>query len=109
MNQQIGVSTINYDESGNALSATFEPTIKIESDNSLISQLSNIKNKSANEIKSNAELVFSSWFRKLDDLITDIELSDREEYEVVSEVKECLKYGNDSIKKCVIEFSFNKK
>lgn len=104
--KQIGKTTIIYDETGKLLSASFQPTVSIDSDESILSEMKDISNRDVESIKSNAELVFAQWFRKTDNLITEIELSDREEFHVTSEIEKCEKYDNGSVKRCVIAFSF---
>ena len=100
--EQIGIATVNYDEAGNVVSANFEPKLKVE--NVDVKQLLSIKaDPDVDVVKHNAEMVMASWFTK----INDIELADRDDYNIVSEVLRCERYDNDKIKTCSIAFYFD--
>lgn len=105
--QEIGISTIDYNEDGTVKNALFVPTLKIEQDNNLLKELGVAQSaRDITALKQNSELVFASWFRKWDKVISDIELSDREKFEVVSEVVECEKYENGNTKTCSMRFIY---
>ncbi len=80
---EIGVVSVLYSPTWNVLDASFEPTMKHELDEKCLTQLKSISSdKDKDVIKSNAELVFASWFEKMN----EIELADREKFEIVSRV-----------------------
>lgn len=107
MKQQIGISTVSYHQDGSIQSAMFVPTIKIDTDESLLKQLAAVQDSGdLQTLKQNSQLVFSNWFRKMDQKLTDIELSDRERFEIVTQVLECKKYRGGKIKKCSVSFIF---
>lgn len=105
-NLEIGIATIEYSKGGEIASASFSPTMNFRADEELLSRL-DFAPHASNEIllKEHADRVFSAWFNKMN----EIELADREEYEIVSEIVECLKFESQEIKKCVIKFTFKKR
>lgn len=72
----------------------------------LLHQLKAIPGQSSDSVKEQANLIFSSWFSKLEEQLDYIELADREKYYIDADLKECEKYeGTEKIKKCVLEYS----
>ncbi len=102
----IGVATISYDEQGNPTSQTFKPGENIEPDDNLLNQLKQIPTATDSElVKQNADLVLAGWWSKMN----EAELADRDEFKIYSEIVECLKYDNGSVKSCSIEYTFKKR
>lgn len=103
---EIGIVDIDYSSKGEVKNASFRPTLKVKADATLKKQLLNLQSSSDSAvIKSNAELMFASWFSK----INEIELADRDEYEIHSDMVTCLRYKSGMVKKCVMKFSFRRK
>lgn len=102
---QIGSLEINYNEDGTILSASFNPQIKIEVDNDLQESLKTVVS-STNEtiIKENADTLMAALFNR----INDIELTDRTNHVLKSKVKDCERWDNKTVKKCVIDYWFEK-
>lgn len=99
--EQIGIATINYDQQGNVLEAYFNPTPKFEKIDA--SQLKSVKSsKEAEVIKYNAEMILASYFSRMN----EIELADRDKYEIGSEILICTKYDNGNVRSCSIQFFF---
>lgn len=100
----IGTATVKYDEDGKAVFANFVPEMKVELDETSLGRLQKVvdKNKDAEKIRENADVVLSSWFSKM----TDIELEDRADYQMISEVVNCEKYPSGQIKVCVLRYMF---
>lgn len=107
MNQKIGKVSISYDENGKVTSATFEPTIEVQSDEGIMEQLKTLENpQDSKVIQSNADLILASWFNKAIETLTEIEESDREKYYVKSSIPICENYPNGKVKTCVIEYDY---
>ena len=97
--KKIGIATIEYDRVGSVTKGTFDPDKDFG--NVDIKQLLSIKaSKDVDVVKRNAETVLASWFSK----INEVELADRDQYEVASEVLDCKKYVDGKVKKCSIQF-----
>lgn len=101
---EIGQATIVYDTQGKATEASFSPTMKIDLDTGVLMQLTQLNGSNEKTLNDNAGLVLGSWFSK----IYDIEMSDRDHYQVVSETVKCDKYSNGNIKSCLVKFIFKK-
>ena len=98
-------TNLNYDENGNVLSTEFEPKLPLKVTSGLLNQLTAVKCSDDSEvIKSNADLVLASWFNQIE----DIELADRDKFQVTSEVVEarCERYENGNIKSVYIYYNF---
>lgn len=103
MRTKIGRATIEYNEVGKVIGASFTPTMNIILEPNVLMQMGKVKDvKDVDVIKSNAELALASWFSKNN----EIELADRDHYEIASETVECETHQNGNVKKCVIEFVF---
>lgn len=103
--QEIGVTTLEYDDAGNLITSYFEPTMKVVVDETLLKAIKEVKNSEDSEsIKQHAEVALASWFSKMN----EIELADRDEWTISSEVKHCEKWPNNKVKKCVIQFEFKR-
>lgn len=98
---KIGIAEIVYSEDGKVLRAFFTPTMRI---GNVAEQLMKIRHGNAAQIRQDAEIVLSSWFNKMN----EIELADRSEYEISSEVLSCTQYPDGGTKRCKIEFTFKK-
>lgn len=101
----IGIVKIEYDKEGKVIRANFYPSMNLEADDDLKNQLQTIKNSDQETVKSNASLVMAAWFSKM----TDIELADREKYEISTNIISCDKHWDGTIKMCVIEFEFKER
>lgn len=107
MRQRIGIVEFDYDESGKLIETAFaaEPMrIKVADD--LTAKFSEITaSNSQDEIKAQAEKVLASWWSNLNDM----EIADRNKFEITSEVVGCDKYTDGKIKVCRVEFYFDEK
>lgn len=102
---EIGEATLEYTRFGEVTNAVFTPSMKIEYDKSINDQLRQIESKrDVESMRENAALVMASWFSKMN----EIELSDKFQYGIDSEIVECERYDDDMPKKCVIKFVFKK-
>ena len=104
---EIGIVTVNYDKEGNIIreQSHFVPTIKTTVDDSIVEQLRNIKANDDSEIlRHNANLILAGFFNQ----INEIELADRSEYVVDSEVVKCESYPNGGVKTCVLKYLFRR-
>lgn len=106
-NTEIGVVTTNYDEQGKLISANFKPTMQVELSDSVKRMLDQALQKDDNveSLKRNSDFVLGSFFSKM----TEIELADREDYEIVSEILDCHTYENGKVKFCRIKYLFAKR
>lgn len=99
--EQIGIATMQYDESGKVIEAYFTPRDKVQGVD--LNQLKTIQaDQNIDVIRYNAEMVMAGWFSK----VNEIELADRDHYKVTSETIWCDKYPNGSVKRCSIGFYF---
>jgi len=104
MNTEIGVATITYDQRGKAIRelTNFVPTLKISISEELDKQFAQIRSdKDELHLKQNSDLVLSIWFSKMN----EIELADRDKFEIESQVIKCERYSNQTIKQCIIKYS----
>lgn len=100
---EIGRVVLKYNEEGKVVETHFEPTMRIQADQTLLNQLETIKaDKDDKIVKANADLVFANWFNKMN----EIELADREKYEVASEITECKKDTKGLVRVCSIRYIF---
>lgn len=99
---QIGQAIFNFDEQGKQMSAYFKPTMKVNVNVNLLENIST--GEDSETIKRNAEVALASWFSKMN----EIELADRDEYVLQSEIEECIRYDNGKVKTCVVVFNFLK-
>lgn len=101
--QSIGTVTIEYNQTGQLISSLFEPTLKVEIDESLIAELKSVENSDNIEvIEHNASLILASWFNK----VNHIELRDAEKTEIAGHVDLCEKHPDGRVKKCVVSYVF---
>lgn len=101
-NFEIGTVGITYDKQGTATKAEFNPTVGFNLDTNVIKQLASIKQQDPEILKQNAGFVMAAWFSKLN----DIELADRDKYEIATEIVSCDRYSDGKIKMCRIRFTF---
>ena len=100
----IGDVILYYNKSSNVPSGVeFQPmTMKLT--NEELQELQVIDNDTDEEtIKLMSDNVLSSWFSKL----TDIELADRDKFQIKSEIITCNKEHENLITKCVIRYSLD--
>ena len=103
---KIGIATVNYDENGYPISQSFVPGTNVNPDDELLNQLKQIPVTDNSEVtKENADMILAGWWAKMN----EIELADREEYKIYSNVINCVKYPNDLIKECSIEYIYKKR
>lgn len=102
--KEIGIATLSYTQSGEFINATFKPTMVISVDDNLMKNFEAIDcNKGEQKVKEQAQNVFASWFQAMN----DIELADREQYEITTNHAGQTKYwGNGKIKEVSIKFIF---
>lgn len=104
--QPIGSVTMEYAETGKVIRGEFKPMMVIELDDALFTQLEALpQGEDASILQSNADLILAAWFSKSN----EIELADREKWEIVSSVADCSKYPTGKVRKCVIEYTFKKR
>lgn len=101
----IGKAVIEYDTTGKIKSATFEPDVKIDLALTFGTQLQELDGPTPEALKESADRVLSAWFSKMN----EIELADRDHYEIASEIVSCDKYPNGSVEKCVLEYIFRER
>lgn len=104
----IGTVRVEYNTQGTIESAVFNPQIKInllEDKGDLGRQMLSIKGNTQEVFKKNADLVLGAWFAKMN----EIELADRDRYEVASAIVECEKYLDGSVKTCALEYIFQER
>lgn len=109
-NQEIGIATLHYDKKGHYNGGGFEPTMQIEISQGLMSELTGVcidgEDKIAEhvnqKIRDQADMVFATWFQKMN----EIELADRSQYEIGTEVTHCSKYPNGKIRSVKLRFVF---
>lgn len=104
MINQIGTVTIEYNRSGVVTSHKFNPLIKVDNSQELRRELKNVNGENADVLKHNADVIVAAWFSK----VNQVELEDREQYSVESEVIACEKYNTGGIKKCVLKYFLKK-
>lgn len=99
----LGIATISYDSDGKAMQADFLPTGKIHLDPKLLATIAfSKKHDQEKDVKDHASLVLGAWFAKSN----EVELADRDRYQIDTEVIKCEKYANGNIKMCAIKFIF---
>lgn len=100
---EIGVAHLNFDENGKINTASFTPTLTAFLSGKDISDFFDIDcSEGEKALQDQATAVFSTWFNKL----SEIELADREQFGIASELSKCEKYGNGKIKNAEIKFIF---
>ena len=99
----VGMVELNYRVDGTPMDATFQPQMKVEMDADLKKQLMSYRG-SSDEILNQAQLMFGAYLSKLD----DITMLDRAEYQVRSEMVECIKYTNGNPRRCLINIMLRK-
>lgn len=100
----IGTATINYNESGKVKTASFIAGA-VNATPELINQLRSLNGAENEEIiKDNAGLLLGSFFSQ----ISNIELADRDQWEIITEIQSCSHYSNGNVKTCAIKFLFKK-
>lgn len=99
--EKIGTVDLKYNEKGELESSKFipEPFIISVKKDQLYTEALN-KTDEVEKIKALADISFSSWFNN----ISEIEISDREKFEIVSEVCICEKLNTNTVKFCRIDY-----
>ncbi len=106
MRHEIGIVTVEYDQQGSVKRANFKPTIEVLPSSVLIRQLLALPSgEERDTVKANADLVFAGWFSQ----INEIELSDRNENPISSEVITCEKWPLGKVKTCVLRYLWDRK
>jgi hypothetical protein len=104
---KIGTVIVNYDQEGNVLEkfTAFVPTMNIPVDKELGKQLIKLKQENNETIlKDNSDLILASWFSKMN----EIELADRNSFKIESMIVSCDKYSNGKIRKCILDYYFER-
>lgn len=104
----IGQVTISYTETGVPSFAGFKPIMEIKlSGGELLEKLSEFQHdkNSREHVEESASLVFATWFNKMN----EIELADREKFEIVARTIDCQTYLKGNVKLCVINFVFKER
>lgn len=103
---EIGVATMTYDESGRPKSANFQPAAYVSGLLDVADDLvKDSQSETVKDAKQQAEVVLADWFVH----IGGIEIADREEGKIESEIVSCEEWGNGRPKTCVIRFYFAKR
>ncbi len=103
MKEELGIVVLTYDEDGNIKTAGFDPKIQVQVKSSKLKELFEIGSSNDLEVlQLRADTVFAMFIDK----INQIELADREKFQVVSEVMLCEKYENGNIKICKLKYFF---
>lgn len=104
-NTEIGIATLEYDDKGNFIAGSFTP-IGTQILPKEMAEFGEVSCESGEEkIKEQACNVFAAWFQKMN----DIELADREEYKIESDLAQPSEfYPSGGIKKCYIKFTLKK-
>lgn len=101
----IGIATIEYNKIGKMTRGIFKPTMEVNVPEEIRMAIKELDaNKDEKVLMENASMVLASWFTE----VTKIELADRTEYHIVGRIVECLKHSNGQIRKCQIEYSYEK-
>lgn len=102
-NLEIGTVEIEYSEKGEVKAASFHPVPAILFDSPVTSQLMALNHPAGpHQLKNNSDLILAAWFTKMN----EIELADRDRYDINSEIVGCDKHPNGSIKKCTLKYTF---
>ena len=102
-NTPIATVKIVYDKFGKLESYSLTPQLTFEVDPNAIINLQETlsESKEAEVLKQNADNVLASFFAK----VNEVELADREKFQVVSEVIECVRNNFNKVRVCVIKYS----
>lgn len=106
----IGVVTMKYAQDGSSLDSYFKPTMKVHIAENIAKALAvsmverSLTPNDPTIVKEKADLVLASFFSKM----TEIELAERDEYEIKSEIVNCTKWPNGNVRLCQIQYSFVK-
>lgn len=98
---KIGKVDIQYNENGKAQFARFVADIEQFESPEILDQLSEIHGTSEEKILNNSVLILSAWFKRMEDKLSTIELSDREKFEIQGVVEKCEKEGEKLRSICV--------
>ncbi len=100
----IGTVTIEYNEQGKVITSLFEPTMTVNLDPELESELKTIECcPDVETLEHNASLVLASFFNRMN----NIELRNIETTSLKPHCDSLDKYPNGQIKKAVISYSFD--
>lgn len=94
----VGIITLYFDEDGRYTSGNFVPEeMKIDSA-SLHERLPFVDGVSQTSMSKSVEVIVSSWFQRMNDM----ELADRDKYELTTEVVKCEEWPSGSVRKCIL-------
>lgn len=100
---EIGSANIKFNTIGVATDASFTPVMKIEGDPKLLASLAAIGGKISEEtIKARTNLLLGAYFNKAN----EIELADRDHYEIHSEITSCDKYPTGILQEITVKYFF---
>lgn len=101
----IGKTILKYDEAGILQEVLFTPLVETKITGEEVRRLFAIEGNTEPTIKDNAKMVFATWLSAL----TNIELADTEQFELITETVNCLNYENETVKEIELLLSFKKK
>lgn len=104
---KIGKVDIRYDEQGNTKSARFVAEAETFESPELLNQISEIKGDNEQAVLQKSILVLSTWLTHMENKLSEIELADREQFEISGEVVKCEK-TDDKLKSICVEYSLKK-
>ncbi len=100
---KIGTVTFNFDENGTLKDTTFVSEMKIDAKFSI--NLTDVPNTNLEStIKDESEKVLANYFSQMN----EIELGDRTQYKLVSDIILCEKYESGKVRLCKVEFTYQK-
>ena len=101
--QEIGKVLLAYNEDGGFGHAEFIPTMVFQANEDLLSRFKEVECKSGEQkIINDAGAVFAAWFQRMN----DIELADRSQYHIDTELVSCEKYPSGAVSIVIVKFVF---
>lgn len=100
---KIGAVRLVYNNKGQLIIARVKPEDFIKNELSPANDLAKAVDGLMDEqrIKEQAQMVLASWFNHLN----NVELSDKFESELTSEIVSCSKWPNGTVKECTLQFT----
>lgn len=99
--KEIGTVHMHYDKFGLIQNADFIPAINFSLTEEIKSQLGLIQPGSQEVLTRNADMIMSGWFTK----VNDIELADREKFQLKRQVLACEKFeATGYVKYCKLRY-----
>lgn len=102
----VGITSLYYNEDGTLSSGFFTPFGFDLNGDQILERMKFIDaGQSGDELANHAKVVLAGFFSRAN----EIELADREKYEILPTVIECQKWPSGTVKKCVIRFTLKSK